>query len=283
MNDEGSLRLIVFVSIISVVMLWEFIQPKRMLTQNKIQRWFNNLTLVLLDGLIVRLLLPLGAVGIALWAEEQHIGLFNVLELGKLTSIIVTIILLDMIIYWQHRMFHKVPLFWRLHQVHHADRDIDVSTGLRFHPIEILISMLIKFAAVLLLGAPVIAVVLFEIVLNGMAMFNHGNIKLPKPIDSLLRLIIVTPDMHRVHHSVLKHETNSNYGFNISLWDKMFGSYHAQPDLGHQNMTIGLEQHQKQATHSILWMLRLPFISDGGVYAKNKLPCQADKQEAKDE
>jgi len=268
--DGQELRLFAFLSIISLVLIWEFIKPKRQLTQSKANRWFNNISLVVLDSIVVRLLLPFGTVGVALWAQENEVGLLHHLNLGETLSIVLAIIILDLIIYWQHRLFHKVPLLWRLHQVHHADRDIDVSTGLRFHPIEILLSMLIKFAAVLLLGVPAIAVVLFEVILNGMAMFNHGNIQLPKALDSILRLLLVTPDMHRVHHSVLKHETNSNYGFNISLWDKLFGSYLAQPDLGHTQMTIGLEQYQNESTHSILWMLRLPFISSGGNYAQNK-------------
>ena len=268
MNDGQDIRFIAFLSIISLVIVWEYMQPKRHLSQNKSKRWFNNIALVALDGLIVRLLLPLGAAGVALWTEEQQIGLLHQVNLGHAANVVLAIILLDMIIYWQHRLFHVAPILWRLHQVHHADRDIDVSTGLRFHPVEILISMLIKFSAVILLGVPATAVILFEVILNGMAMFNHGNIRLPKALDSLLRLLVVTPDMHRVHHSILKHETNSNYGFNISIWDRVFGSYHAQPDMGHEHMTIGLEQHQNEPTHSILWMLRLPFLSTGGEYAK---------------
>jgi sterol desaturase/sphingolipid hydroxylase (fatty acid hydroxylase superfamily) len=266
MTDQ-ELRTYAFFSIISTVIIWEFFQSKRPLKQSKSKRWFNNLALIGLDSLIVRFLLPAGAVGIATWAEERGFGLLNTVELNTTLSIILAVIILDMIIYWQHRLFHVVPILWRLHQVHHADRDIDVSTGLRFHPIEILVSMMIKFTAVILLGAPAAAVILFEVILNGMAMFNHGNIKLPKTLDTWIRILFVTPDMHRVHHSILKHETNSNYGFNMSIWDKVFGSYHAQPDMGHQNMTIGLEQYQAQPTHSILWMLRLPFIETGGQYS----------------
>lgn len=279
MTDGQNLRFITFLSIIGLVILWEFIRPKRDLTQNKSKRWFNNTALVILDTLTVKVLLPFGAVGVAIWAEEKQLGLFNMFEFGSFLSLIAAFILLDLIIYWQHRLFHKVPLLWRLHQVHHADRDIDVSTALRFHPLEILLSIFIKFAAVILLGAPVLAVILFEVILNGMAMFNHGNIKLPKSLDALLRTVVVTPDMHRVHHSILKHETNSNYGFNISLWDRIFHSYHAQPDMGHQHMTIGLAQHQHQPTHSILWMLTLPFISRGGAYAQAPDTQQEKKHE----
>jgi len=266
---ESDIRLSFFLGIFTVVMLWEFFACKRKLNTNKSKRWFNNIALVALDTLIVRLLLPAGAVGIALWADESNFGLLHLVSLPVPVAIILSVIILDLVIYWQHRMFHQVPLLWRLHQVHHADCDIDVTTALRFHPIEILISMLIKFAAVLLIGAPALAVVFFEVVLNGMAMFNHGNIRLPKAWDALLRIVLVTPDMHRVHHSVLPHETNSNYGFNISLWDKLFSSYHAQPDAGHDGMTIGLNQYQHQPTDALLWMLRLPLNSAAMTYAKN--------------
>lgn len=272
MTDQ-EVRTYAFISIISLVIFWEFIAHKRPLTQSKIKRWLNNFGLIIVDTVVVKLLLPAGAFGVALWAESKGLGLLNNINISPIMATVATVIILDMIIYWQHRLFHVVPLFWRLHQVHHADKDIDVSTGLRFHPIEILISMLIKFAAVIALGAPAAAVVLFEVILNGMAMFNHGNIRLPKALDSLIRLLLVTPDMHRVHHSVFKHETNSNYGFNLSLWDKIFGSYHAQPDLGHDNMTIGLEQYQGNTpTSSLLWMLKLPFTQSGGIYSQKDNP-----------
>jgi len=268
MTDQ-ELRTYSFFSIITVVIIWELIAAKRPLQHRKVKRWINNLALIGLDTVLIKILLPAGALGIALWAEHKGYGVFNHLEVFPFLATVLTVIVLDMIIYWQHRLFHVAPVLWRLHQVHHADRDIDVSTGLRFHPIEIFISMLIKFASVIALGAPAAAVVLFEVILNGMAMFNHGNIRLPKTLDSVLRLLFVTPDMHRVHHSIFKHETNSNYGFNLSIWDKVFGSYHAQPDLGHGNMTIGLEQYQGNTpTSSILWMLKLPFTNNGGHYAR---------------
>lgn len=265
---ESGIRLSFFLGIFTAVMLWELLARKRQLNTSKSKRWLNNITLVALDTLIVRLLLPAGAVGIALWAEASDLGLLNLVALPSSLAIVFSVIVLDMVIYWQHRLFHKVPLLWRLHQVHHADRDIDVTTALRFHPIEILISMLIKFVAVVAIGAPAMAVVIFEVVLNGMAMFNHGNISMPKAWDTLLRAVLVTPDMHRVHHSVNRHETNSNYGFNISLWDKLFSSYHAQPDAGHDGMTIGLHQYQQQPTDALLWMLRLPLNAAALTYAK---------------
>jgi len=268
MTDQ-EIRTYAFLSIISIVILWEFVASKRPLQQSKFKRWLTNFGLIAVDTVVVKLLLPAGAFGVALWAESKGYGLLNNLEVSPFVATVITVIILDMIIYWQHRLFHVVPILWRLHQVHHADRDIDVSTGLRFHPIEILLSMLIKFAAVITLGAPAAAVVLFEVILNGMAMFNHGNIRLPKALDSMIRLLFVTPDMHRVHHSIFKHETNSNYGFNLSIWDKIFGSYHAQPDLGHDKMTIGLEQYQGDTpTSSLLWMLKLPFTQSGGIYAQ---------------
>ncbi|WP_051938376.1 sterol desaturase family protein [Ghiorsea bivora] len=272
MTDQ-ELRTYAFISIISFVILWEFIANKRPLKQRKFKRWLNNFGLIAVDTVVVKLLLPAGAFGVALWAENNGYGLLNNIDISPLAATVVTVIILDMIIYWQHRLFHVVPMFWRLHQVHHADRDIDVSTGLRFHPIEIILSMLIKFVAVITLGAPAAAVVLFEVILNGMAMFNHGNIRMPKALDSLIRLLFVTPDMHRVHHSIFKHETNSNYGFNLSIWDKIFGSYHAQPDLGHDKMTIGLQQYQGNTpTSSLLWMLKLPFTQSGGMYAQKDKP-----------
>ena len=276
MNDEAQLRLIAFLSILTTVILWEIVAPRRRLTQSIRKRWLNNISLVAANSLMVRLLLPMGTAGIALWAEQKQLGIFHYLHLPTTLSIILSIILLDLIIYWQHRLFHRIPLLWRLHQVHHADQDIDVTTGLRFHPIEILISMLIKLTAIALLGAPVMAVILFEAILNGMAMFNHGNIRISSKLDNILRLFVVTPDMHRVHHSVLIQETNSNYGFNISLWDRLFHSYRAQPEAGHSKMQIGLKELDNQPTHSILWMLQLPFIYNGGQYAARQNKTSED-------
>ncbi|MDQ6995082.1 MAG: sterol desaturase family protein [Mariprofundaceae bacterium] len=223
------------------------------------QRWAANLGMVVLNTLLVRLLLPAGAIGAALWAEHHHFGLFTILPLNHVWQVCLAVFLLDGVIYGQHVVFHRVAWLWALHQVHHADRDIDVTTGLRFHPLEIIVSMLIKIVVVTLLGAPVMAVIVFEMILNGMAMFNHANVKLPKPLDALLRLLFITPDVHRIHHSVLIHETNSNYGFNLSLWDRLFGTYRAQPDAGHDAMVIGLPEYQQDATHHLAWMLRLPF------------------------
>jgi len=260
MEHETWLRLSAFFGVFFVMALWEIMAPKRALNFGK-KRWTANLGIVVLDSLLARLILPGGAVAASTWAESNHIGLLPLLDLSDATLILVAIIVMDFIIYAQHVMFHRVPILWRLHQVHHADRDIDITTGLRFHPVEILISMLIKIAAVVALGVPVIAVVIFEVILNGMAMFNHSNVRLPRIIDNLIRLLLVTPDVHRVHHSIIYRETNSNYGFNLSVWDRLCGTYRAQPELGHDKVVIGLPDLQQAPTHQLLWMLRLPFAS----------------------
>jgi len=265
MNDESLIRLSAFFGVLIVMSVWQALFPRRKLSQGY-HRWPANLGIVLLNSLILRWLFPAGAIGASLWAEGQDLGLLNMVSLSPVASIIIAVILLDLSIYLQHLLFHAMPLLWRLHMVHHADRDIDVTTGLRFHPIEILLSMLIKMGVVVLLGAPVLAVLIFEIVLNGMAMFNHANAKLPYALDRIIRTLFVTPDMHRVHHSVIRHETNSNYGFNLSVWDRLFGTYIAQPESGHSNMTIGLSQFLQEPAHRITWMLRLPFTGNVGQY-----------------
>ncbi len=267
-TTEDGIRLIVFLGILLLMACWEMISPRRRLSQRRIGRWAGNLSLVALDALLVRLLLPAGAAGASMWAAANGFGLFHWLELGPAASILLSVVLLDLAIYGQHVLFHAVPMLWRLHMVHHADRDLDVTSGLRFHPIEILLSMLIKMALVALLGAPLLAVVIFEIILNGMAMFNHANIRLPGRVDDALRRLIVTPDMHRVHHSVKPEETNSNYGFNLSLWDRIFGTYRAQPQAGHPGMRIGLSQFQHSPTARLDWILRLPFVGDVGQYPR---------------
>ncbi|MBL1352807.1 MAG: sterol desaturase family protein [Zetaproteobacteria bacterium] len=258
MEHESTMRLTVFFGIFLCMMVLEALISKKKLRFGR-SRWSANLGLVVLNTVLVRVLFPVGAVGAALWAQHHHVGLLPMLQLDDIWTVLLAVVILDGVIYGQHLLFHRVPWLWRLHQVHHADRDIDVTTGLRFHPIEIILSMLIKISVVVLLGAPVLAVILFEMILNGMAMFNHANVKLPKALDAFLRLVFITPDVHRIHHSVLVHETNSNYGFNFSWWDRCFKTYRAQPDMGHNAMTIGLPEYQQQPTHDLLWMLRLPF------------------------
>ncbi len=271
MANEVSIRLSFFFGIFALMAVWELIAPRRALTVSKTLRWLNNLGLVFLNSFILRLLFPAAAVGMAAFAHEQGWGLLNYYEVPDTLAIIAAVIIMDFVIYLQHVMVHAVPVLWRLHRVHHADLDYDVTTGARFHPIEIILSMLIKFATILLLGPSVVAVIIFEVVLNAMAMFNHGNVGLPKGLDKLLRFFVVTPDMHRVHHSVEDDEANSNFGFNLSWWDRLFGTYRAQPRAGHQGMTIGIHKFRelKQATW-ITGMLAMPFTGKLSGYVINR-------------
>jgi len=264
MNNEASIRLIAFLGIFAAVAAWESMSPRRQLTTSKASRWFSNISITLIGTAIVRSLFPLLAVTFA--ANKTSLGLLNLISLPYFVKVLIGVLAFDLIIYGQHVMFHSVPLLWRLHMMHHADLDIDVTTGLRFHPIEVMLSMGIKIAAVVVIGPPVPAVILFEILLNGTSMFNHGNIRIPLDVDRLIRLIIVTPDMHRVHHSVIIKETNSNFGFNFPLWDRVFGTYRDQPAAGHDNMTIGLSQFRDEKKLTLPWLLVLPFIGKPGTY-----------------
>jgi sterol desaturase/sphingolipid hydroxylase (fatty acid hydroxylase superfamily) len=268
---ETTIRLGAFFGIFSVMALWELLAPRRVLTQSKPARWMNNIALVILNTVIVRIVFPTAAIGVAAYATEQQWGLFNQVNSPAWLAVIISVVLLDGLIYMQHVMFHAVPAFWRLHRVHHADMDFDVTTGTRFHPIEIVLSMLIKFAAILLLGPPLAAVVIFEVLLNATSMFNHSNVRLPLGLDRLLRVFIVTPDMHRVHHSHYAHETNSNFGFSLSLWDRLFGTYRAQPDDGHENMVIGIDTFRDSKKCIPLYrLLLMPFWGAVTDYAINR-------------
>lgn len=278
-EQEIALRLGFFFGIFALIALWELAAPRRALTISRAIRWSNNLGIVALNTIIVRLLLPAAAVGVAVFAQQQGWGLFNYYTINPLLAVILTVVLMDFVIYLQHVMVHAVPVLWRLHRVHHADLDYDVTTGARFHPIEIILSMLIKFATIILLGAPVLAVVIFEIILNGMAMFNHGNIRLPLPVDRILRWLVVTPDMHRVHHSVEDDEANSNFGFNLSIWDRIFGTYRDQPRGGHEGMTIGIHKYRDpKEVDRLPGMLMLPFVGEISEYAINTRRWQGGKQ-----
>jgi sterol desaturase/sphingolipid hydroxylase (fatty acid hydroxylase superfamily) len=256
---EALIRVGFFVMIFSAVTILETLTPRRKLLTSKLKRWVSNFLLQLIDVTILRFLLPVFPVGIALMCAARGWGLLNNVALLPLSAFIIGVVALDLAIYLQHMMFHLTPLFWRVHMVHHTDRDIDVSTGLRFHPLEIIISLAIKLAVVAALGAPPLAVLVFEILLNGTTMFNHGNLRLPLGADRIIRMIVVTPDMHRVHHSNLRQETNSNYGFNFSFWDRLFGTYRAQPTAGHEEMTIGLNGYRDERRLKILPLLLLPF------------------------
>ncbi len=258
-QNEPTIRLSFFFGSLALFGLWEIISPKRKLTAPKAWRWANNLGVTFLNSFILRILFPVLAVGMAIIAQDNGWGLFNIIGLPLWLAVILAITLQDLIIYAQHVLFHHVPIFWRLHKVHHADVDYDVTTGARFHPIEICLSMIIKLGVVILLGPPIVAVILFEIILSSMAMFNHANAGLPRSLDAIIRLIVVTPDMHRVHHSIKSPEFNRNFGFNLSIWDRLFGTYKSSPDAGHEGMTIGLSEYQSTRKQSAFWILSLPF------------------------
>ena len=270
MKGEVAVRLGFFIATFATMIIWELLMPRRILTTSKTVRWFANLTIISLNAAVVRLLFPLLPVGLALLAREKGWGLLNSFGTIYWLKVVAGVILLDLIIYLQHIMFHAVPVLWRLHMMHHADLDFDVTTGLRFHPIEIILSECIKLAAVVVLGPPAIGVLIFEVLLNVTSMFNHGNIRLPLSIDRLLRFLIVTPEMHRVHHSVVIKETNSNFGFNFPWWDRLSGTYRERPAAGHQDMTIGLSQFRDPRRLSLPWMLVLPFVGDPGKYPLNR-------------
>jgi sterol desaturase/sphingolipid hydroxylase (fatty acid hydroxylase superfamily) len=270
MEYATAIRITSFVIIFILIALWEKRTPRRVLTTSKKWRWFNNLSIIVINPVVLYVVFPVLAVGMAHKAQELGWGLLNYVGAPYLVNLVIGIVLLDLVIYLQHVMFHAVPLLWRLHMMHHADLDYDLTTGLRFHPIEIVLSMILKLTIIVALGPPVIAVLVFEIILNGMAMFNHGNIKLSPSLDRWLRYFVVTPDMHRVHHSVIIRETNSNYGFNLSIWDRLFGTYLPQPAKGHQGMTIGLSQFRDHRRLTLPWLLILPLVGDVGKQPINK-------------
>ncbi len=270
MEKATIIRLSFFVGILMIMALWELAAPRRKLTTSKASRWTWNLGLTFLNPVIVRLIFPIAALAVAIKAQENGWGLLNLYAIPYWLKCAAAILILDMVVYLQHLMFHAVPLLWKLHMVHHTDLDYDVTTGLRFHPVEIVASMVIKMTAVAALGPPPGAVVAFEVILNGMAMFNHGNVRLPQSIDRILRLLVVTPDMHRVHHSIYPRETNSNFGFNLAWWDRLFGTYKAQPTDGHEGMTIGLRQFRESADLTLPRLLLLPFTGKQGKYSINQ-------------
>src|SRR5262245_16827928 len=263
---EPYIRLAAFAGVFVIMTAWELIVPRRKQAIGRGWRWPNNLGVVALDTLLVRILFPITAVGLALFAQARDFGLFNVLALPSWVSVAASVVILDLVIYLQHVLFHAVPALWRLHRMHHADLEFDVSTGLRFHPVEILLSMLIKFAVVAALGAPPLSVLIFEVLLNATSMFNHANVRIPAGIDRVLRWLVVTPDMHRVHHSILARETNSNFGFNLPWWDRVFGTYTAQHTAGHEAMTIGIEQFRDPRELRLDRMVLQPLRGEHGSY-----------------
>lgn len=260
---EPTIRLAAFAGVFVLVAAWEVLAPRRALTVSKTLRWASNVGLVVLNTVLLRLAFPLAAVGVAAFAADHGWGVLNHFRVPLWLAVPVAVIAMDFAIWLQHVMVHAVPALWRLHRVHHADLDYDLTTGARFHPIEIVLSMGVKFATIVVLGPPVVAVVVFEVLLNATAMFNHGNVRLPAALDRVLRWVVVTPDMHRVHHSVEDDETNSNFGFNLPWWDRLFGTYRAQPRAGHEGMTIGIVgRRDPREVDRLDGMLMMPFHGD---------------------
>jgi len=264
--QEPYIRLGVFGGVFLAMAVWELIAPRRQQAIDRRVRWPGNLGIVAVDTLLVRVIFPTTAIGLALFAEARGWGFFHLAALPTWIVVVASILLLDLAIYLQHVLFHAVPALWRLHRMHHADLAFDVTTGLRFHPFEILLSMLIKLAVIAALGTPALAVLVFEVLLNATSMFNHGNVLIPQKIDRILRWIVVTPDMHRVHHSIQSAETNSNFGFNLPWWDRLFGTYRREPSAGQEGMTIGIEQFRDPRELRLDRMLVQPFRGSVGSY-----------------
>ena len=277
LQHEPTVRMGAFLATLAAMALWEVAAPRRRREIPRFLRWSNNLGLVVIDTIAVRLAFPVVAVGLALYAGDRGWGLFNVLDVPAWLAFVVSVLMLDFAIYLQHVLFHAVPGLWRLHRMHHADLEFDVSTGLRFHPVEILLSMGIKLAVAAALGPPATAVLVFEVLLNATSMFNHANVRIPAPIDRVLRLLVVTPDMHRVHHSIHPSETNSNFGFNLPWWDRLLGTYRPQPREDHESMTLGIEQFR---TVRDLWIDRLltqPWRGTASGYPINRREAPGDQ------
>jgi sterol desaturase/sphingolipid hydroxylase (fatty acid hydroxylase superfamily) len=258
-DSVPALRLTVFFSVFFLLALFELLFPRRKLSQSKGRRWAGNLSVSVINAVLLRFTLPLAGVGTAVLAQEKNWGLLNQLELPAYAGILIFLLLFDFTIYWQHRLFHLVPILWRLHRMHHTDLDYDVTTGSRFHPASILLSAIIKIGLALVLGPSVVAILIAEILLNITSMFNHSNIYIPLKVDRVLRYFVVTPDMHRVHHSVDSVEHNHNFGFNFPWWDRLFGSYQDQPRVEHQIMKIGISAFQKDQSINLLSLLKQPF------------------------
>ena len=267
MESIDLIRIGSYMSILGVMATWELLAPRRKLTASKLCRGGGNLTIVVLNTVLARLLFMGGVVATAAMAQDRHWGLLNWVDGPVWLELALAIVALDFIIYWQHQVFHDVPILWRFHMMHHYDLDLDVTSGVRFHPVEIVISTGVKALSVLVLGVAPLAVVIFEIVLNSTALFNHSNVQMPVTLDRVLRWFIVTPDMHRIHHSTDVRETNSNYGFNVPWWDRLFGTYCPQPALGQTGMKIGLEHLGPPVCLNLFMMLRFPFVTQLGRYA----------------
>ena len=260
MINETWIRLGVFITVLGIMMLWENLKPNRLSPVSTGKRWFSNFSMVLFGAVVARLIVPTGLAAIAIYAQNNQIGVWNNISITLWLSVPISVLLFDCLIYWQHRVFHRIPWLWRIHRVHHADPHLDASTGLRFHPLEIALSLIIKITAVILLGAPILAILIFEVLLNATAIFNHSNIKLPVKVDRFLRMFIVTQAMHRIHHSQVVSETDSNFGFNLSIWDRLFASYIADAKNGDDGIKLGLKEYSSPQTNTNLKaLLLMPF------------------------
>jgi sterol desaturase/sphingolipid hydroxylase (fatty acid hydroxylase superfamily) len=266
-SPELIIRLAAFIAVLAAMALWETVAPRRSRSHPRTRRWPSNLAIVALNTGLLRILLPSGAIGLALLAEQRRWGLLYTLPIRPWGALPISVVALDLAVYLQHVMFHSAPVLWRVHRMHHSDLDFDVTTGARFHPIEIVLSMLYKLGVVAALGTPAVSVLIFEVLLNATSMFNHGNVQISVGLDHYLRWFVVTPDMHRVHHSIEIPETNSNFGFNLPWWDWLFGTYRDQPGAGHMEMTIGIEQFRNRRELLLDRMLSQPFRGPAGAYA----------------
>jgi sterol desaturase/sphingolipid hydroxylase (fatty acid hydroxylase superfamily) len=271
-EHEALIRVGAFFGVFLAVALWEAHAPRRRPALRRFARWPHNLGLLVVDVLTLRLLAPGAAIGVALAGEAYGWGFLNIVQVPAWAAVLISVVLLDLVIYFQHVMFHAVPTLWRLHRVHHADLEFDVTSGVRFHPIEILISTAIKCGAVAAIGAPALGVLVFELLLNATATFNHANASAPQRIEHWLRWLVVTPDMHRVHHSVRYDESSSNFGFNLPWWDRIFGTYRAQPKAGHEGMTIGVDAFRASGELRLDRLLLQPFRDTPGQYPINRRP-----------
>jgi len=270
LSNDPAIRLGFFLSMFVLMAAWELLAPRRVLGASKPVRWTHNIAVAIINVLLVRVLFPSAAVGVAVFAGERGIGLLNMFPVPDLPAFAFALLALDLTMYLMHLMFHAVPALWRVHRVHHADVDFDVTTGARFHPIQIVLSLPIKFAVIFALGLPVLAVLVFEAVFNALSLFNHANVRIPSAVERVLRWFLVTPDMHRVHHSVDATETNSNFSFVLPWWDRLFGTYRGEPEGGHERMTIGVEQFRTERDFRLDRMLVQPFRDDTGPYAINR-------------
>ena len=279
MANESTVRLTAFFGILVGMALLEALFPRRERSVSRLVRWPSNIGIVFLNTIVVRIIFPTAAVGVALFVEEKQWGILQIVELPLWLTIVLAVVALDLIIYLQHVMVHAVPALWRLHRMHHSDVDIDVTTGARFHPVEIVLSMVIKFASIAALGAPAVAVILFEVILNGTSMFNHSNVKLPLALDRVLRLFLVTPDMHRVHHSINPDEANCNFGFNLPWWDRLMETYRDQPRGGHEGMTIGLDRFRNPRDQWLDQLVIQPALGEPGDYVINRRSSDQLKSE----